>query len=192
MIKFLITKDELFEILSEFNNNIHVRNNKDAIDEFLKKYEMLYEKLFSSHEFSLEEDEELLNLRLKIESKYRYDPYLEISTFSLVLTDDDMLHSNYDVKEFPKFLIGLKVEFPKDVCYYKISKDEPNKRIVSSKKFKSLEFYNFIFIMLGKITEFMRFSINDKKFKPNILISKKVKENLKNTYFFKHHKCTIV
>ena len=96
------------------------------------------------------------------------------------------LCSKCSYTQFPENTIGLQIEFPKDLIYYK------DEKVINCKDLNTYnDVYKKIVARINKIGKNLSLIINEKEHRTNIKISSQAKEKLKNFYFIKNENCII-
>jgi hypothetical protein len=216
--KFLVSPIELENVLNGFHfliNNQRVPENYVETDpkEYFEKYKMFYEKLVSNYKFTWKTDHNITDLMMGFSSdlskcgygkifmdknnkKYYKspdfkEPSVGINPFILFLDKNRKLFSNYSYTQFPENLIGLQIEYPKQMHYY----DKESKEITETINLNETDTYNNVYkIIVERVKQISRnlcFTIDGKEYKTVIKISKNIFEDVKKIYFIKNNNCVI-
>jgi hypothetical protein len=210
--KFLISPNEFENIFKEFHHIEYThRVPKDYIETdpqiLFNNYKLFYNKLVSNYKF-LKTDDELTNLQTGFsnnlskctfgesfidETNKQYykicdfkEPCVGMGMVVLVLDKNKKLLSNRSFIQYPENTIGLQIEFPKELNYYK------NNEIVNCNEIETYnQVYKKIVENINKISKNLAFTVDGKEYKTSIKISKNIIDEIEKIYFIKNNKCII-
>jgi hypothetical protein len=114
-----------------------------------------------------------------------------MNLFILFLDKNKKLFSNYSYTQFPENIIGLEIEYPKQIYHY----DNENKETTKIGNFDEMDTYKNVYKIIveriKKISKNLCFTIDGKEYKTAIRISKNIFEDVKEIYFIKNNNCII-
>lgn len=211
-LRFLVTPKELEEVLSGFHHVVYThRVPADYVESersiFFEAYQALYDKLQSGKPLVWQKDLSKLDISTGLsndltKSAYKEafqdpkdgkfyktsdfaEPCVGINPFVLKIAQDGKLQSNLSYIQFPEFVVGLEIQYPKNIIYYKDDAGEEEER-VPCRDLPSFEVYQEITGRLKAFTKNLSFQVGDRSYKTTIKISEKAKVGFYNFYFAKH------
>ena len=213
--QFIITPAEMESTLEGlhhvvFNARVEANYKESDSQFFFKNYKKFYDKLMSGYIFNYEVDYEYLNLYMgftddlskcifgepfkdtndnllyKI-SKFR-EPCVTISPFAMQICSDNKLYTKLSCFSGSEFIIGTELQFPKTLIYSPPphTKSTKSSEIVPCTDMENNKVYELISKRIKSITKNWRFETNEKAFRSAVRISKKAREDIKNSYFVDH------
>jgi len=213
IFNFIVTPDELREVLSDFH---HVINNRRVLADYVESdpedFFVCYQKLYDK-----------LSAGCKIENRYDWmgilyvgvtdnlskcaygepfchdDVYYKTKNFSeccpsicpfpLFIDHKKHINTSYCYAQMPEYTVGLSLSYPKKTVFY--SKDDNGEITVHDEleadRLASFKVYQEIVKRVKSISKGMKITLSGKEYRPNVKISKNAEPDFYNFYFYKNN-----
>ena len=208
---FIITPKELRQALQGFCHVISTTRvpadyRESNPDDFFNKYEGLYEKLRTGYKFEWERDWAMLNVSSDFSndlSKCDYgevfktssnegffktamfkEPCAHIGVLVLYKNDDGTILTNCGYTQFPEFVVGLQMIYPRKILFYSAPLVIECEKLCD--EMGHFDVYKIIQDRVKKITKPLVLNIREKAHRPNVRISADAKLDFQNFYFARH------
>ena len=207
---FVITPDELREILKEFHHvvvNTGVKKNYIESDpeEFFLLYEALYAKLKNGDRLVWQDDwkiatlatgitQHLDNCRYVATTRKSVPDFLEPCPFLeafCIVPYKEKLSTAFSVLHFAEYICGLSLFFPNKVEFLTTTRKHPQ-GIVMGSALDDYISYQKLVSAIRKITKPLTLQFNGRTCRPTIRISDKAKKDFCNFYLVKNENITVL
>ena len=202
--QFLITPDELRSVLNDVhfvvaNTGVTKDYTESDPSVFLCKYETLYNKLASGDKLKWENDYDIIgfstgitryhdNIHYAPSTRLRIPNFLEpcayIEPFGFYMMENGQLSTAFHIQQIAENTIGLCLSFPSKV-EYEVSTDKHQVGIVTCDKLDDNKTYQEIVKRVKGLTKPLNMTIQNKKYRPAVRVSRQAKRDLGNFYFCK-------
>lgn len=214
--RFIVTPLELKNVLKDFHFVTFTRRvPADYIEsdrsDFFERYNTFYDKLSSGQKLNLRQDAEIVDIATagiaKDLKKCTYsesfqdiqdgnlykisdfeEPQVGTNLFTLRISDDKKLSTKYSYVQFPEFIVGLEINYPKKIIFRDSVSCENGDVIKLCTELESYEVYTEIRERIKGITKKLAFKISDKDYKTTIRVSESARRDFLNFYFSKYHR----
>ena len=207
---FIITPDELREVLKDFHHVVVTRGVRKGYvesdpNDFFFTYDALYERLKNGDKLVYEKDYDLVNVSTGITAHLGnciYEPSSRLSvpkfaepcpfldTFCLI-PHKDQLSATFWVGQFPQYVCGLCLYFPVKIEYENAT-EKHEAGIVNQTELDDYATYQLLLDRIKAITKPLKLDFMGKTRRTAVRISEAAKKDFANFYFVTAFNATIL